>query len=138
MGNLLGSVSGHRSTILQVRINHTIPKHYQIYLALAYLTVDFPLQPSDRSLGLLQSAGGPAPNAIMESKTRANELLRRLNPYLCAYLDVPQTARDTQYFTPRKLRWYDNPDLGIYIAVNNVVYDITSESPGPHSGGRAK
>ncbi|XXG95176.1 hypothetical protein Hte_001436 [Hypoxylon texense] len=87
---------------------------------------NFPLQTSDIALGLPQSSGGPVPTAIVESDTRADELLRRLNPYLCAYLDVPQTARNMQYFTPRKLRWHDNPDIGIYIAVNNVVYDITS------------
>ncbi|KAI1775814.1 hypothetical protein F4818DRAFT_415015 [Hypoxylon cercidicola] len=91
-----------------------------------YDITNFPLQPSDEHLGLAQSAGGPVPRAVMESNTGVDQLLRRLDPYRCAYLDEPQPARIMQYFTPRQLRWYDNPDLGIYIAVNNVVFDITT------------
>ncbi|KAI0173207.1 hypothetical protein GGR52DRAFT_542267 [Hypoxylon sp. FL1284] len=91
-----------------------------------YDITKFPFRPADIHFGLPQSAGGPMPSAILENRTRADDLVRRLNPYLCGYLDMPQPARHMQHFTPRRLRWFDNPDLGIYIAVNNVVYDITS------------
>ncbi|KAI1759627.1 hypothetical protein GGR53DRAFT_513002 [Hypoxylon sp. FL1150] len=91
-----------------------------------YDITNFPFQLTDYRLGLPQSAGGPVPTAILKSQTRSSELLNRLDTYLCAYLEVPQPAQHMQYYTPRKLRWHDNPDLGIYIAVNNVVFDITT------------
>ena len=60
------------------------------------------------------------------------DLLRRLSPFKCAVLSIPryglsQDERDRRVYTPTTLRWYDNPNKGIYMAIGSDVYDITSK-----------
>ncbi|KAI1085495.1 hypothetical protein F5B20DRAFT_518596 [Whalleya microplaca] len=79
---------------------------------------------------LMQCSGGPLllPRPISDSQTK--DLVKRLEPYLCARIqsdgeNVNNHSTDRR-FTPRMLRWHDNPDLGVYIALGDMVYDITS------------
>ncbi|KAK7995469.1 hypothetical protein PG990_014242 [Apiospora arundinis] len=62
---------------------------------------------------------------------QGSPILERLNRYLCAMVR-PETCtswnqvhNNPQLFTKDELRMHDNPDDGIYIAIEGVVYDIT-------------
>ncbi|KAI1370119.1 hypothetical protein F4677DRAFT_451708 [Hypoxylon crocopeplum] len=90
------------------------------------ITEDFPPQSPEEREALLQSAGGPLFETLKRPSAPATGLRDRLRPYLCAYLDLPIATRQTmRHFTPRTLRWYDNPDIGVYIALDNIVFDIS-------------
>ncbi|KAK8119837.1 cytochrome b5-like Heme/Steroid binding domain-containing protein [Apiospora kogelbergensis] len=53
-----------------------------------------------------------------------------LSNYRCGtIMDLPSVPRpdaDLRTFTARCLRWYDNPTLGVYFAVEGFVYDMSN------------
>ncbi|KAK8105058.1 cytochrome b5 [Apiospora kogelbergensis] len=53
-----------------------------------------------------------------------------LSNYRCGtIMDLPSVPRpdaDLRTFTARCLRWYDNPTLGVYFAVDGFVYDMSN------------
>lgn len=77
---------------------------------------------------LQKSAGGPISRTLKRSTQYSKDLYRRLKPYMCGHLDLPLPPRaELRPFTPRLLRWYDNPGAGCYAAVNKKVYDLTGK-----------
>ncbi|KAI1646649.1 uncharacterized protein F4817DRAFT_339853, partial [Daldinia loculata] len=86
---------------------------------------NFPARSIEEQEALTESSGGPLSKDLTRSEHETNQLLERLTPYTCAYLHVEQPVRNMRYFTPEMLRWYDNPSHGVYIALENAVYDIS-------------
>ncbi|KAI1473874.1 hypothetical protein K445DRAFT_380391 [Daldinia sp. EC12] len=86
---------------------------------------NFPTSSAEEKEALAEGCGGPLPQILIRTEDETKQLLERLNPYTCAYLYVPQPARNMRYFTQDMLRWYDNPSCGIYIALGGGVYDIS-------------
>ncbi|KAI1077892.1 hypothetical protein F5B20DRAFT_549671 [Whalleya microplaca] len=101
-----------------------------------YDITNFPFQSAEERAELMQYAGGPLPDPLSTSDPRQADLLNRLGPYACAYVAHANNEgiSTPTHFTLQMLRWHDNPDLGCYIAIAGIVYDITSYMP-LHPGG---
>lgn len=58
------------------------------------------------------------------------EMVLVIDKYRCGtILDLPSKPRaeaDLTPFTERMLRWHDNPNMGVYFAVDGFVYDMSS------------
>ncbi|KAI0011442.1 hypothetical protein F4779DRAFT_573835 [Xylariaceae sp. FL0662B] len=65
------------------------------------------------------------------------DLLEALGPYRCALVrpSKGKSRAKSQVFTMRSLRWHDNPDMGFYVAINDIVYDLSGYLEF-HPGGR--
>ncbi|KAI2464278.1 hypothetical protein F4781DRAFT_413626 [Annulohypoxylon bovei var. microspora] len=83
-----------------------------------------PQSPEEQML-LDHGAGGPIFNCLTRVNDRSSQLRTRLEPYKSGYLDTLLPNHIMRHFTPRMLRWYDSPGLGIYIALGGIVYDIS-------------
>jgi len=56
-------------------------------------------------------------------------MIKVITKYRCGtIMDVPSVPRPEDNLTPftaRKLRWYDNPALSVYFAIDGFVYDMS-------------
>ncbi|KAI0595757.1 hypothetical protein F4775DRAFT_568181 [Biscogniauxia sp. FL1348] len=101
----------------------------------AYDLADFPFSSHEEEQLLDKSAGGPIQMPLSAKNPVAEDLMKRLKPHLCAFIesDRQEAHLYMRQFSPRMLRWHDNPELRCYMAVGGVVYDIgdyTSFHPG--------
>ncbi|KAI0008415.1 hypothetical protein F4779DRAFT_451025 [Xylariaceae sp. FL0662B] len=73
----------------------------------------------------------------MPQDNLTDDLVGRLSTRRCGNIKCPKTGsrRGLHPFTPRSLRWHDNPSMGVYVAIENIVYDITGYIE-DHPGGR--
>ncbi|KAI0482086.1 hypothetical protein GGR56DRAFT_618420 [Xylariaceae sp. FL0804] len=106
----------------------------------AYDVTDFPHANSDERRRFDKCAGNALEIPLDEDD--AVDLIQRLDPYLRAYVDpgARQLPRFEHHYTPRTLRWHDNPEKGLYIAIDNIVYDVTDYQkfhPGGYNSLRA-
>ncbi|KAI1383746.1 uncharacterized protein F4822DRAFT_49224 [Hypoxylon trugodes] len=84
-----------------------------------------PESPNERK-ALRESAGRPL-SGPLQRMSNMSRLLARLEPFTVARLETPPPqGRTMRPFTPRILRWYDNPSLGLYMAVDNKVFDVSN------------
>ncbi|KAI5917672.1 hypothetical protein F4810DRAFT_716208 [Camillea tinctor] len=92
----------------------------------AFDLTHFPFSDQQEEQLLSKSAGGPIQIKLSPSNPAAKDLMNRLQPHFCAIVeaDRPETHSNDQQFTPRTLRWRDNPDLGCYMAIGGAVYDL--------------
>ncbi|KAI1486414.1 hypothetical protein F5X96DRAFT_682046 [Biscogniauxia mediterranea] len=101
----------------------------------AFDLADFKFSSQQEEELLNKSAGGPIQMTLSAKNPAAKDLMDRLKPHLCAIVesDRPDTHFNAQQFTPRMLRWHDNPELRCYMAIGGMVYDMqayTSFHPG--------
>lgn len=100
----------------------------QILLANAAITDFAPASTAEHSL-LHRSPGG---QLLGTTEELSPDLVRRLRPHQCAMI-MPEDGRPRSHdelsiFTLSKLRWHDNPTSGVYVAINDFVYDLTGWS----------
>ena len=95
-------------------------------LATTYMPIDFPFSSHEEEQLLSKSAGGPIQTALSAKNPASKDLMNRLQPHLCAIVESGrlETHFSDQKFTPRMLRWRDNPELRCYMAIRGVVYDM--------------
>ncbi|KAI8957311.1 hypothetical protein F5Y11DRAFT_340083 [Daldinia sp. FL1419] len=101
---------------------------------LVFDITNFPARSPHEADELRKSAGQRLSIELTRTDSEMKDILERLDPYVCAYVRPPPLPRNLRVFTPTMLRWYDNPSLGVYIALKGAVYDI-SEYCLHHPGG---
>ncbi|KAI1101680.1 hypothetical protein F4804DRAFT_291347 [Jackrogersella minutella] len=97
-----------------------------IWKGCIYDVTDFPWKSAEERTQLEPSFGGPVSAESIASQERISDFEGRLMPYLCAHLDPPRSGHTSRIFTPKTLRWFDNPGVGTYIAVGDRVFDIST------------
>ncbi|OTB03831.1 hypothetical protein M426DRAFT_170010 [Hypoxylon sp. CI-4A] len=88
---------------------------------------EFPFQGPEEQIPLENCIGGPI-STTLHPRLINGDLFSRLSTYMCGHLDLSSEMLPTsEPYTWPTLRWHDNPNMGVHIAINHQVYDITGE-----------
>ncbi|CAJ2511737.1 Uu.00g073620.m01.CDS01 [Anthostomella pinea] len=102
-----------------------------------YDITEFPFTSQDEKQRVLQASRDEMPDPSSPADQFDDELLDNLSLFKCGSLKSSKSSVRPQLYpmTEKMLRWHDNPGTGVYVAIQDVIYDITGYIE-HHPGGR--
>ncbi|KAK7996473.1 hypothetical protein PG989_004513 [Apiospora arundinis] len=92
---------------------------------------------TQREQAQLTQNPGSRPTSLPDDPDAYDDLLKRLQPFRCALFEGQKAPKKMTLplFTPNMLKWHDNPTAGMYIAIDGIVYNVSTYVD-LHPGGR--